>query len=122
MIVLNYQPDLVRIRHRSEKSPRCSPKCGFSLICALCMALLFISQSSESRTLQKLLVNLLIKKIQQNLIWIFEKLHFLSSVSSFHILSPINAEENSRWPITLSPFLTMAKSVFFVLSTFSLVL
>jgi len=35
------------------------------------MALLFISESSESRTLQKLLANLLIKKIQQNLIWIF---------------------------------------------------
>jgi len=33
--------------------------------------LLFISESSESRTLQKLLANLLIKKIQQNLIWIF---------------------------------------------------
>jgi len=29
MIVLNYQLDLVRIRHRSKENPRCSPNLWF---------------------------------------------------------------------------------------------
>ena len=66
MIVFNYQLDLVRIRHRSKKTHDAPQVCGFSLVCVLCKALLFISESSEFRTLVKSWKNLWIKKSEDD--------------------------------------------------------
>jgi len=57
MIVLIYELDLARVRHRSKGKLIAPQKYGFSLICATVYMLLLISSSYEIRNKSKILSN-----------------------------------------------------------------
>jgi len=57
MIVLIYELDLARVRHRSKGKLIAPQEYGFSLICATVCMLLLISSSYEIRNKSKILSN-----------------------------------------------------------------